>query len=119
MSFRTIAQVSEITDDLPLAADAGEFDVAIVRHEGQWYAIHDECSHANVPLSEGDVEDATIECYLHGSRFDLRTGAALGLPATQPVPIYPVRIVGDDIQVDVDSPIAFDPHALSTTHQEN
>ena len=119
MSFRTVAQVSEITDDLPLAADAGDFDVAIVRHEGEWYAIQDECSHANVPLSEGDVEDTTIECYLHGSRFDLRTGSALGLPATQPVPVYPVRIVGDDIQVDVENPLPYDRHAFSTTSQEN
>jgi 3-phenylpropionate/trans-cinnamate dioxygenase ferredoxin subunit len=45
-----------------------------------------------VPLSEGDVEDCTLECWLHGSRFDLRTGQPTGLPATVPVPVFPVEI---------------------------
>ena len=75
--------------------------VAVVRSEGQVYAIHDVCSHQNVPLSEGEVEDGTIECYLHGSTFDLATGEPLSLPATQPVPVYPVKIDGDDVYVAV------------------
>jgi 3-phenylpropionate/trans-cinnamate dioxygenase ferredoxin subunit len=77
--------------------------MAIVRSEGEVYAIHDVCSHANVPLSEGEVEDQTIECWLHGSRFDLVTGKPTGLPATQPVPVYPVKIDGDDVLVSVTS----------------
>ena len=67
--------------------------IAIVHAEdGEFYAIRDECSHANVPLSEGEVEGCTLECWLHGSRFDLRTGEPTGLPATEPVPVYPVEI---------------------------
>jgi 3-phenylpropionate/trans-cinnamate dioxygenase ferredoxin subunit len=77
--------------------------VAIVRSDGEIYAIHDVCSHANVPLSEGEIEDQTIECWLHGSRFDLVTGRPTGLPATQPVPVYPVKIDGDDVLVAVTS----------------
>ena len=53
------------------------------------------------PLSEGDVEDCEIECWLHGSRFDLRTGKPTGLPATEPVAVYPVTVEGDDVLVDV------------------
>jgi 3-phenylpropionate/trans-cinnamate dioxygenase ferredoxin subunit len=75
--------------------------VAVVRSEGEVYAIHDVCSHANVALSEGEIEDQTIECWLHGSRFDLVTGRPTGLPATQPVPVYPVKIDGDDVLVSV------------------
>jgi 3-phenylpropionate/trans-cinnamate dioxygenase ferredoxin subunit len=75
--------------------------VAIVRSEGEVYAIHDVCSHANVPLSEGEVKDQTIECWLHGSRFDLISGRPTGLPATKPVPVYPVKIDGDDVLVSV------------------
>ena len=75
--------------------------VAIVRSDGEVYAIHDVCSHANVALSEGEVEGRTIECWLHGSRFDLVSGRPTGLPATQPVPVYPVKIDGDDILVNV------------------
>jgi 3-phenylpropionate/trans-cinnamate dioxygenase ferredoxin component len=65
------------------------------------FAIRDECSHAEVPLSEGDIEDGTVECWLHGSRFDLRSGKPTGLPATEAVPVYPVRIDGDDVFVAV------------------
>ena len=75
--------------------------VAIVRSDGEVYAIHDVCSHANVALSEGEIEGRTLECWLHGSRFDLVTGAPTGLPATQPVPVYPVKIEGDDVYVAV------------------
>jgi 3-phenylpropionate/trans-cinnamate dioxygenase ferredoxin subunit len=77
----------------------GATPVAVVRSEGEVYAIHDVCSHANVALSEGDVEDATIECWLHGSRFDLRSGKPTGLPATKPVPVYSVKIEGGDVYV--------------------
>ena len=73
--------------------------VAIVRSDGEVYAIHDVCSHANVALSEGEVEGRTIECWLHGSRFDLVSGRPTGLPATQPVPVYPVKLEGDDVYV--------------------
>jgi len=75
--------------------------VAIVRSDGEVYAIHDVCSHANVALSEGEVEDQTVECWLHGSRFDLVTGRPTGLPATKPVAVYPVKLDGDDILVAV------------------
>ena len=66
----------------------------------QWVcAVEDVCSHANVPLSEGEVEDCTVECWLHGSRFDLRTGEPTGLPAVEPVAIFPVEIRDGDIYV--------------------
>ena len=66
---------------------------------GEFYAIRDVCSHADVPLSEGDVEGCAIECWLHGSRFDLRTGKPTGLPAITPVPVYAVKVEGDDVLV--------------------
>lgn len=71
-----------------------EGQVIAIAHaqDDMFYAIRDECSHAAVPLSEGEIEDCTIECWLHGSRFDLRTGRPTGLPATVPVPVYPVEI---------------------------
>ena len=80
-------------------------ELAIVSSAGEFYAIADECSHAAIPLSEGDVGDGEIECYLHGSRFDLRTGEPLGLPATEPVRVYPCQVSGDDVLVDVTSPL--------------
>jgi 3-phenylpropionate/trans-cinnamate dioxygenase ferredoxin subunit len=93
--------VEAVPDGGALRVTIGDVPVAIVRSDGEIYAIHDVCSHANVSLSEGEIEDQTIECWLHGSRFDLVTGRPTGLPATQPVPVYPVKIDGDDVLVSV------------------
>ena len=83
---------------------AGVVPVAVVRDEsGDLHAISDICSHQEISLAEGDVEDCRIECWLHGSAFDLRTGAALSLPATRPVPVYRLSVDGDDVLVDVTS----------------
>jgi 3-phenylpropionate/trans-cinnamate dioxygenase ferredoxin component len=75
--------------------------IAVVHTEGQWFAVSDICSHADVSLAEGDVDGCTLECWLHGSRFDLRTGRPSGPPATTPVPTYPVSVEGDTVFVTV------------------
>jgi 3-phenylpropionate/trans-cinnamate dioxygenase ferredoxin subunit len=105
MSFVRACAVAELEDAKPLAVTVAEVDVAIVRDGEDYYAIYDECSHAAIPLSEGDVEGCFIECWLHGSRFDLRTGEPVTLPAFEPVAVYPVQIDGDDLLVDVENPI--------------
>jgi 3-phenylpropionate/trans-cinnamate dioxygenase ferredoxin subunit len=97
--------LDEIAEGGARAVEVDGVEIAVVRSGDQVYAIHDECSHASVPLSEGDVEDGEIECWLHGSMFDLRTGKAVNLPATEPVPVYAVRIEGEDVLVDVTSPV--------------
>ncbi len=80
--------------------------VAVVRdEEGHLHAVADTCSHAEVSLSEGEVEDCSIECWLHGSRFDLITGRPTSLPAILPIPVYPVSVDGDDVLVDVTSTV--------------
>jgi 3-phenylpropionate/trans-cinnamate dioxygenase ferredoxin subunit len=95
--------VDAVADGSAVRVTIEGIPIAIVRSAGEVYAIHDVCSHANVSLSEGEIEDQTIECWLHGSRFDLVTGKPTGLPATVPVPVYPVKIDGDDILVAVPS----------------
>ena len=94
--------LSDLGEGEPVAVEIGGEPVAIVRAEGEVYAIRDVCSHAEVPLSEGEVDGCTLECWLHGSRFDLRTGKPTGLPATEPVPVYPVKIEGDDVLVAIE-----------------
>jgi 3-phenylpropionate/trans-cinnamate dioxygenase ferredoxin subunit len=96
--------VAEVAPDSAISVEIGRYEVAIVHSNGRFYAIADECSHASIPLSEGDVGDGEIECYLHGSRFDLATGEPLGLPATEPVAVYPCHVSGEDVLVDVSSP---------------
>lgn len=110
MSFQAVAETSEVTADRPFAVEIGDLDVAVVLHEGEYFALMDECSHAAVRLSEGDVENGAIECYLHGSVFDLRSGKPRCLPATSPVPVYPCRVDGTSIEVDIDNPI--NQHAI-------
>jgi 3-phenylpropionate/trans-cinnamate dioxygenase ferredoxin subunit len=75
--------------------------IAVVHTEGQWFAVSDVCSHADVSLAEGDVDGCTLECWLHGSRFDLRTGQPSGPPAVKSVPVYPVYVEGDTVFVAV------------------
>ena len=93
--------VADVADGTAVRVVLDGVPVEVVRSDGDVYAIHDVCSHANVSLSEVEIEDQTIECWLHGSRFDLVTGRPTGLPATQPVPVYPVKIDGDDVLVSV------------------
>jgi 3-phenylpropionate/trans-cinnamate dioxygenase ferredoxin subunit len=99
--FVRACTVDDVEDASAVRVVIGNVPIAIVRSNGEFYAIHDVCSHANVALSEGEIEDQTIECWLHGSRFDLVTGRPTGLPATKPVPVYPVKIDGDDVYIDV------------------
>jgi 3-phenylpropionate/trans-cinnamate dioxygenase ferredoxin subunit len=104
MSFERACAVADVEPGTALAVSVDGVTVAVVRDGDDWYAIYDECSHAAIPLSEGDVEGSEIECWLHGSRFDLRTGKPTNLPATEPVAIYPVRVEGVDVLVDVRAP---------------
>ena len=75
--------------------------LCVVHLGDDWYVIGDECSHEDYSLSEGDVweDECEIECPQHGSTFSLRTGDPQTLPATQPVPTYPVKVEGDDVIV--------------------
>jgi 3-phenylpropionate/trans-cinnamate dioxygenase ferredoxin subunit len=106
MTFERVCALSDIPADEALAVtvsdpSGGSQDVAVARHGDEAFAVEDVCSHAQVPLSEGDVDDCTVECWLHGSRFDLRTGKPTGPPATEPVATFPVEIRGEDIYVDI------------------
>ena len=93
--------LAALLPDTPVKATVDGEDVVIVRVDGEVYALRDECSHAAIALSEGEVEDCEIECFLHGSRFDLRTGKPVNPPATVAVPAYPVTVTGDTVYVDV------------------
>jgi 3-phenylpropionate/trans-cinnamate dioxygenase ferredoxin component len=108
MAFTRACALEDVTPGAALAVTVDGVDLAVARNGDDVYAIYDECSHAAIPLSEGEVESCEIECWLHGSRFDLRTGKPSGPPATDPVPTYPVRVEGDDVLVDVASPLTND-----------
>ena len=103
--FEEACALADVPVNGALGVVVGGVDVAVVRTDDEVFAIHDECSHAAIPLSEGDVEGCEIECWLHGSRFDLRSGKPLGLPAIDPVPVYACKVDADVVYVDVASPL--------------
>jgi 3-phenylpropionate/trans-cinnamate dioxygenase ferredoxin subunit len=106
VSFVRACAVAEVPVGSAIGIDlGGDADIAVVNTADGFFAIKDVCSHAEVPLSDGDVDGCTLECFMHGSRFDLRTGLPLELPATTAVPVYPVRVDGDNVFVDPDNPI--------------
>ncbi len=101
MSFVRVCALSDLADDSATAFEVDGVAVCLARSQGEVLALLDECSHAEVALSDGEVHAGTVECWLHGSRFDLRTGKPIGPPATEAVTTYPVRVDGDDVLVDV------------------
>ena len=103
MSFQRVCSLSEVPSDEALAVTVGVYAVAVARCEDEVFALQDLCSHAAVALSEGEVANCTVECWLHGSTFDLRTGKPLNFPATEPVSTFPVDVRDGDVYVDVES----------------
>ena len=94
--------LNDVPEEGAIRVELAGKPVCLARSGGEVFALSDVCSHADVALSEGDVEDGKIECWLHGSLFDLRTGEPSGLPATRPVPTYPVTVEGDDVLVQME-----------------
>ena len=100
MSLSRVCAVEDVLADEALGVTLGDLELAVARDGNEFFAIQNHCSHAAVALSEGEVEAGTIECWLHGSKFDLRTGKPTGLPATEPVATFPVEQRPDGIYVD-------------------
>jgi 3-phenylpropionate/trans-cinnamate dioxygenase ferredoxin subunit len=95
-AFQRVCPAAEIAKGTVVGREVSGVPIALVHCEdGTFRAVADECSHQDVPLSEGDVDGCTLEC----SRFDLRTGAPSGPPATEPVAVYPVEIRDGDLYV--------------------
>ncbi|MFF5173679.1 non-heme iron oxygenase ferredoxin subunit [Micromonospora sp. NPDC000089] len=98
-----VCALSELDDGAPLAVEIGDVPVVLVRVGDQVHALRNQCSHARMALSEGEVTSKGIECWMHGACFDLRTGAPTSPPAVDPVDVYLVRIDGGDVFVDPDT----------------
>jgi 3-phenylpropionate/trans-cinnamate dioxygenase ferredoxin subunit len=101
MTARRACALSDLAEESALHVDIDGVPVCLARSGGEVYALRDECTHAEVMLSHGEIEDGRVECWLHGSQFDLATGKPTGPPATTPVETYPVTVSGDDVLVDV------------------
>lgn len=107
MTFQVVCAQTALDAGSGLAAqltatDGSEVALAIIRDtSGRVHAISQYCTHADVPLEDGEIDDCSVECWAHGAEFDLETGEGT-LPATRPVQVYPVQIQDGQIAVDVD-----------------
>jgi 3-phenylpropionate/trans-cinnamate dioxygenase ferredoxin subunit len=97
--FVKVARVSEVPDPGTMLVEVGDRVVALFHVEGEFFALDDVCTHDGGPLSDGRLDDHTIACPRHGARFDLRTGAALTMPATQPTGAHEVKVEAGDVLV--------------------
>ncbi len=105
MALVTVARAAEIPEGEARRFEVNGHEIAVVNlGEEGFRAIGDVCSHAHAHLHEGEVDAdfGTIECPRHGSTFDVETGKPRTLPATLPVPSYPVKVEGDEVKVEID-----------------
>ncbi|MDQ6931696.1 MAG: non-heme iron oxygenase ferredoxin subunit [Candidatus Eremiobacteraeota bacterium] len=101
MNKLPVAKRSEIPPGTTKRVVVDGTEVLLCHCDGEIFAIEDVCTHDGGELDQGELEDCRIMCPRHGAYFDVKTGAALTLPAVLPVPTYVVTIAGDDIYVDV------------------
>jgi 3-phenylpropionate/trans-cinnamate dioxygenase ferredoxin subunit len=101
MTAVKICAAADIAVNQPLKVTIEGVPIAVVKDSaGTVHAIGDTCSHGEIALSEGFVEDDTLECWAHGSKFELTTGKPKNFPAFEPVPVYSVTITDGDVYID-------------------
>ena len=93
--------MDQLAPGKPMRIEKDGKSICVTKIGDQVFAVDDTCTHSDASLSEGDITDFKIECWLHGAEFDLRTGQALTLPATQPLATYAVKIDGNSVTVEI------------------
>lgn len=99
MTWIRVCPLGDLPPDTPRQFTIEATPICLARTCGTVFAVRDQCTHADVPLSEGEIDNCAIECWMHGSRFDLRTGAVLNPPASTPVKTYPARVIDGWVHV--------------------
>ena len=94
-----IGKASDVSPGRAEVFDVEDRKIAVFRLEDAFYAIEDICTHDGGPLAEGEIEDDQVICPRHGARFNIKTGAALTMPAVTPVESYPVRVEGNELYI--------------------
>ena len=97
--FVPVAKTSEIPDPGSQLVEVDDRLVVVFHVGGQFYALDDVCTHDGGPLGEGELDNHAVICPRHGARFDIRTGAAITMPATQATASHEVRVDGDTVLV--------------------
>jgi nitrite reductase/ring-hydroxylating ferredoxin subunit len=97
-----VAAKGDVAEGACIGVRVGDKEVAVYHMpEGDFCATENVCSHEYALLTEGWMENGCIECPLHAAQFDIRSGKALSAPADEPIAVYPVKVEGDDILVQI------------------
>jgi 3-phenylpropionate/trans-cinnamate dioxygenase ferredoxin component len=99
--FVRVCALDEIPEQGTFGVEVNGTPMVIVKSDGEVYALDEFCTHEEVSLVDGEIYDHTVECWLHGSCFDLRSGKPTGPPATKPLATYQIRVEDGDVYVGV------------------
>ncbi len=99
MGWVRVAARGDLSSGEVIGVEVAGHSIALYDSDGGLFATDNVCTHAYACLSDGWLDGAAIECPLHAARFDIRTGKVLDPPATEDLKTYPVRLIGDDIEV--------------------
>jgi len=99
--FVRVCAVDEIPEQGTFGVEVNGTPMVIAKSDGEVYALDEFCTHEEVSLVDGEIYDHTVECWLHGSCFDLRSGKPTGPPATKPLATYQIRVEDGDVYVAV------------------
>ena len=99
--FRTVAKVEDVPAGTMLQVELDGVKIVLAHVGDRVFALQDQCTHEEFPLSSGELVGGQVTCTLHGARFDLETGAPRALPAVRPVRTYEARVEGEVVQVRV------------------
>ncbi|MCZ6827300.1 MAG: non-heme iron oxygenase ferredoxin subunit [Gammaproteobacteria bacterium] len=98
-AFQDLANIAEIPDGSSKSFQVSGHDILICHTKDKFFAVENKCSHAMSKLEGGRLRAYRLICPLHGACFDVRDGSVKGAPATAPIRVYPLRVIGDRIRV--------------------
>lgn len=104
--FVRAARASDVPPGSVVRVEVDGHRVALANVDGQFFAVDDTCTHEEASLAEGGIVGDIVVCPKHGSRFNVRSGRVLSLPAVRSVAVYPVRVEGDDVLISPDAQTA-------------
>lgn len=101
LEYVPVFHKADLAEGERIFVEIDDLEIVVFNIAGGYFAIGDVCSHDDGPLGEGETDEYEVVCPRHGARFDIRTGKANSLPAVVDIPAYPIRIVGDQIEIGV------------------
>ncbi|MCA8982264.1 MAG: DUF59 domain-containing protein [Planctomycetaceae bacterium] len=116
-AWEKIAETSDLGEKDRLSVLIDDTPALLIRYESAYYAIEDVCTHDGQPLTDGEIREGAITCPRHGARFDVKTGAALCMPATEAIRVFEVDVRDDGIYARAGEAVSNAPAAAEGTHR--